>query len=104
MIEDNICNSNGTAAIATGGAATTENIVSRNTIWARGANTIGILARVAADTIATFDNMIMAAAAGNLIDFTTTSTSPSGDSGSMGNTTATNPLISALVTPTVGGV
>lgn len=103
IVDGNHMNSNGTAAIGTGSAATTENIFSRNYIWARGADTIGINARVSTDTMATLDNFIMAAAAGNLIDFTTTSTSPSGDAGSYGNTTATDPTVSVLVTPTVGG-
>lgn len=72
-----------------------------NRIWARGADTIAILAAASA-TGSGRANWLTAVAAGNLTDYTTDNTSPSADANAKGIFAAT-PGAAAFETPTVGG-
>ena len=92
--------SSGTACINNGIAAA-RLMVTNCTLSAWGANTIGIVA-INTATQHTMNNWIAAAAAGNIIDYATSSTTPSADV-AFGNVTGTNPAATTAVTPTVGG-
>lgn len=95
----------GTADTATPGGGIYVNStlaqIHNNRIWARGANTIGILAAASA-TLTSSANFITAVAAGNIVDYTTDNTSPSANADAKGIFAAT-PGLAAFDTPTVGG-
>jgi hypothetical protein len=75
--------------------------IHNNKLWAYGANTIGILYAALA-TGSGANNFVNAVAAGNLVDFTTSATSPSAHT-DWGNVTNVDPAAPALITATVGG-
>lgn len=103
IIMGNVLSTSGTAGIATGpGGAVANTIMANNYIWARGANTIGILSNSSGNTNVGLGNWIGAAAAGNIFDFTTSSTTPS-CSVDTGNVYGADPAAAALTTATVDG-
>ena len=92
--------SSGTACINNGIAAA-RLLVTNCTLAAWGADTIGIVA-INTATQMTMNNWIAAKGAGNIIDYATSSTTPSADA-AVGNITGTDPAAGAIVTPTVDG-
>ena len=98
LLEGNKIQTKGTAGFYINGL---KSITADNRIWGFGDDTIGILA-AAGKTFTSLNDHIACVAAGNMIDFTTSATSPSSTT-SVGNVTNTNPATPALITATVGG-
>ena len=94
--------SSSTAGPISVGVAAAQARIHNNRLVAFGADTIGITA-IATATMFTSGNFINALAAGNIVDFTTSATTPS-SSIDWGNVTNTDPAAPALVTATVDGL